>query len=768
MKICPVCNMGYPSDHAACPTDGARLIGSRDLEPGAVIRGKYQIVRQLGRGGMGTVYLADHLLLGRQRALKFISSDLSQDPRFLRRFRQEAQAAIELRHPNVAEVVDLDQDEDGTPYIAMEYVEGPDLGHALARGLPPVARALEIARGVALALGAAHAKGIVHRDVKPGNILLSGRKGSRETPKLLDFGIAAIKETATTLGGTQGLMLTPQYAAPEQWRGMPAGEVDGRADLYALGGVLYQMLTGETCFHAQNTEGWMYQHLHGAVQAPSRLRPTLANWRGLDALVLRLLAKEREGRPKDAAEVVALIDAVLITDQEANQETAMLTALQPKQATALPGQRRVSWWMLGVAGAVVAAAVAGGAILLSQHSRSGSAGQTAPLQTLTQSPTAAPGKVPESTQGVNSGGFETPKAQDSSAELINQVADAMASTAKKEVPVENLPATAQQAEALHNQKRYVEAKPLLEQACSANNADACFYLGKMFGEALGVPLDYARAATFYTRACDGGNEKGCNNLGLFYSKGLGTVQDYARAVSLFTRVCDSGNGKGCSNLAEMYAQGQGVNRDDARAAELYGKGCDGGESNACGRLGLMLTGGHGVFQDIPRAAGLFSKACDAGNAMGCNDLGILYISGNGIGRDAARAVTLFNQACAGGVDLGCDNAGLVYSTGDGASKDFSRAISLFTSACNHGFASSCDHLGKMYWDGNGVGRDDSRAASLYAKACDGGNADACLQLGVLYRVGDGVAQNNDSAMRYFRKACTLGSKIACDKVKTVQ
>ncbi|MGB8261384.1 MAG: hypothetical protein WCE75_13580 [Terracidiphilus sp.] len=115
MKRCPLCDTGYPNHQSNCDKDGALLIESRDLEPGTTIRGKYRIVRLLGHGGMGTVYLAEHILLGQPRALKFISAELSQDARFLKRFRHEAQAAIQLRHPNVVEVVDLDQAEDGTP-----------------------------------------------------------------------------------------------------------------------------------------------------------------------------------------------------------------------------------------------------------------------------------------------------------------------------------------------------------------------------------------------------------------------------------------------------------------------------------------------------------------------------------------------------------------------------------------------------------------------------------------------------------------------------
>jgi hypothetical protein len=163
---------------------------------------------------------------------------------------------------------------------------------------------------VAQALNVAHAKGIVHRDVKPENILIARAHEADETPKLLDFGIAAMKDTATALSRTRGMMLTPEYAAPEQWKGMPSDQMDGRTDLYALGGVLYEMLTASTCFHSHNTEGWMFHHLQGERGAPSRVRPELAQWVGLDSLVMRTLAMDREQRPRDVAEFVRELDGV--------------------------------------------------------------------------------------------------------------------------------------------------------------------------------------------------------------------------------------------------------------------------------------------------------------------------------------------------------------------------------------------------------------------------------------------------------------------------
>jgi WD40 repeat protein/serine/threonine protein kinase len=285
------------------------LIESRDLEPGAAVRGKYRIVRILGRGGMGTVYLAQHILLDEPRALKFMSPEFSRDAKFLKRFRMEAKAASGLHHPNVVGVVDLDQAEDGSPFIAMEYVQGRDLRAALAEAPFPVERALAIAREVASGLTKAHARGIIHRDIKPANIMLARELDSPEVPKILDFGIAAMKERATAVT-THGIMLTPQYAAPEQWKGIAAQELDGRVDLYALGGVLYEMLTGRTAFLAHNAEGWLYQHLQVAPEAPSKARPELATWKGLDELVLRLLEKDREKRTASAGDFIRELDNI--------------------------------------------------------------------------------------------------------------------------------------------------------------------------------------------------------------------------------------------------------------------------------------------------------------------------------------------------------------------------------------------------------------------------------------------------------------------------
>ena len=325
MKTCPVCDTPFTDEKSHCPTDGAALIRSQELEAGRTVRSKYRIMKKIGQGGMGQVYLAEHLMLGGKLALKFLSPELSQSPRFIKRFRLEAKAAYQLKNPNIVEVVDLDQDEDGTLFIAMEYVEGASLRSVMGRfpsGLPPV-QALKFAREVASGLAVAHGRGIIHRDIKPENILIAHKQGEADHAKVLDFGIAAMSEGITDVSRTHGVLLTPEYASPEQWRGTPANELDCRADLYALGGVLYEMLAGARPYKATNSEGWMFQHLNGNYTPLAALCPEIeSEFRGIGQVVDQLLARDREDRLPCAEALVEELDRILEESPTAAREEA--------------------------------------------------------------------------------------------------------------------------------------------------------------------------------------------------------------------------------------------------------------------------------------------------------------------------------------------------------------------------------------------------------------------------------------------------------------
>jgi serine/threonine protein kinase len=310
MKLCPQCESGYPDNLTACPIHGGLLGEIRDLKPGMLVRDTYRIVKKLGQGGMGAVYLADHILLAEPQVLKFLSSELSRDRDFTERFLREVRTLRQIRHKNVVHAGNLEPAEDGTLFFSMEFVDGPDLLTFVRHSPQPfdVREALAITRGIAEGLGAAHDQGMVHRDIKPENILMAP-DGKNWVPKIADFGIVATREGHGA--EVSAPMLTPYFAAPEQWLGAPAAELDGRTDLYALGGLLFEMLTGQSVFHAKDYQGWGEQHLNSPPRPPSSVRPELADWRGLDTLVLRLLAKHRDDRPRDVAELLHLLDGVV-------------------------------------------------------------------------------------------------------------------------------------------------------------------------------------------------------------------------------------------------------------------------------------------------------------------------------------------------------------------------------------------------------------------------------------------------------------------------
>jgi WD40 repeat protein/tRNA A-37 threonylcarbamoyl transferase component Bud32 len=342
MKICPQCECGYPDSQTTCPVHGGVLSEIRDLRPGMLIRGTYRIVEKLGKGGMGTVYLARQTLLNEPRALKFLAPDLSEDEEFTRRFLREVRTLRKVRNRHVVDCGDPERAEDGSLFFSMEYVDGPNLGSFLKNAPRPfdVPLALEITRGIAEGLGAAHAKGMVHRDIKPENILLA-HEGDHWIAKIADFGIVATKDSRHHTR-TGNMLLTMAYASPEQWTGTRAADLDGRTDLYALGCLLFDMLTGRPVFDAENYHEWAQSHLNTPPHPPSSLRPELARWKGLDALVLRLLAKDRNHRPQDVPELLELIDTIVydpsaaIQDEPAQPSSLQAESARPAIQTSLP------------------------------------------------------------------------------------------------------------------------------------------------------------------------------------------------------------------------------------------------------------------------------------------------------------------------------------------------------------------------------------------------------------------------------------------------
>ncbi len=274
--------------------------------------GNYRAISLLGEGGMGAVYLAEHPGIGRRVAVKVLHRNYIRDENLLGRFLNEARAANAIRHPNIIEILDSGTIADGTPFLVMELLEGESLGGRIRRvGALPTPIAVEFAYQTASALGAAHKKGIVHRDLKPDNLYIvpDPHEPDRERIKVLDFGIAKLQQgsaadSVKTRTGT--LMGTPIYMSPEQCRGTRA--VDHRSDIYSLGVILFEMLTGQPPFVSEGFGELVNMHLNVAPAAPSSRNPAVPP--ALDAIVLHMLEKNADQRFPDMAALQAALKGV--------------------------------------------------------------------------------------------------------------------------------------------------------------------------------------------------------------------------------------------------------------------------------------------------------------------------------------------------------------------------------------------------------------------------------------------------------------------------
>lgn len=369
--------------------EAARRGGTRpqqDSLVGCIVDERYEVVQLLGEGGMGSVYRVRHRVLGRQFALKALRSEYARDRALAERFVQEARAAAAISNPHVVSITDFGMLDQGQPYFVMELLEGQTLSSVMReRGVLAPEFVVGVARAVASALASAHEVGVIHRDLKPDNIILLGDANTPTSLKVLDFGLAKLLGT-NRLTRDDVVYGTPQYMSPEQASGE---ELDRRVDVYALGILMYEMVTGRVPFEADSYMGVLTQQLYAEPTPPTQLRPELSRCPGLEAIILGCLRKQRDERMSGMQQVICALDELNI-DIAPNAPVdsvrkRTISSIRPPLDSRVVRRRkqRRRWWTYAMLGAFAL----GVALVLLYDRLSSRSGNASPV------PSAAAGLV---------------------------------------------------------------------------------------------------------------------------------------------------------------------------------------------------------------------------------------------------------------------------------------------------------------------------------------------------------------------------------------
>ncbi len=369
-KICPTCGTEYPLSERFCPRDGTALrsaTAGTDLM-GTVVADRYHILKKLGEGGMGQVYLAEHVKMGRKSALKVMNPGMNQDADAIARFNREASNASRLNHPNICAIYDFGETPDGLIYLAMEFIEGQSLTSLVEKsGALPPARAASIIHQSADALQVAHDAGIVHRDLKPDNIMIAKNRDGTDLAKVVDFGIAkAHSSDAQKVTKTGMVVGTPEYMSPEQLSG---DKLDGRSDIYSLALVAFNCLTGTLPFPSESAQEAMIARLIEQPKTLAEMKPDIAWPAEVQQVMDKALARDANERYQSAAQFGRELWAAcesMPASQAAEAGTQVLSAPAsaaagvPKTRVATPGEggKTVAAPAPGAKGAPAAAASA--------------------------------------------------------------------------------------------------------------------------------------------------------------------------------------------------------------------------------------------------------------------------------------------------------------------------------------------------------------------------------------------------------------------------
>jgi len=595
--------------------------------------GPYQVIEEIARGGQGVVLKAQHVSRGTTVALKLL---LSGDADSYARFEREAETLARLSHPNLLGVDGYGQLPDGTPYLAMEFVRGKDLLDLVrTHGRLGPEDLAEILLPLAEALHYCHEQGVVHRDVKPQNVMFEEGTGR---VLLVDFGLikrdrlreawAVQDRQSLTQEGT--MLGTPAFMPPEQVS-EEFGQVDARSDVYALGGLLYFLLTGHKPYAGESTVNVIVKVMGSPPPDPrglvSSVPPALAE------LCLRSMAKDMDERPASAAVFAEALRVHILSAPKEGSGSRLLAALVclGVLGLALGGVYAATWEP-----AEPSLAIASPSSPTPGASARASASASRRSSSPSPSPSPSSAKSPEHVEALYQ--------------------RALAHEAGEGVP--------------RDMKRAREA---YLQAALGGHLGAAFRLGSLLDRD-GGPNSLAAAARWFRRAAEGGNTQAMNRLGRAYQDGRGVPHDRAQALAWHRRAAETGDVKGMYSLGLLFSSGARSPSEFAQAREWAGRAARLGHMDAQFLLGRMLSTGKGGAKDGALAYEWHQRAFKQGKAESCYYLGVICAKGNGVPEDQERAAEWFRRGAEAGHGQSMYFLALRCFDGKGVPKDRAKGL----------------------------------------------------------------------------------------------
>ena len=701
----------------------------------------YEILGELGRSN-ARVLKAKHRQTGEIRAIKHFALNTDEDT--IRRFQRESEIMTGIDHPNIVRIHEVHFDAE-LPYIVMEMIEGGDVRSLLQKQSSlDVATTIRLGLQMADALKTIHERGIIHRDIKPDNIMYRRLQSGEMHFLLTDFGIAKLREQSNTVTGQT--LMTYEYASPEQFDNPKS--VNEATDYYSLGVVFYECLSGKVPFSME--ELGMRKFLYSVTELPPPALTALAGQllpEGLTELVMGLLTK-------DVSERIAEIDQLVLSLEQVRYHSVL-------QRMGKSGQRPIS----GQKETITPASKSTASIPTNEKATSGKTRKASTVSEKDKAEPAAGSTKKASSQTKKKS--EVTSAKQQAPPSDKQQTPPPPVSPQEEIHILPPYSTTQtqqlvaEADRQYANQNFIAAFNYYQKAAKQGDTIGELSMGHMHEQGLGTNQHYQQAFYWYQKAALHGNATAQNRLGWHYEKGHGVAQDHQQAMYWYQKASDQGNATGHNNLGHMYYFGNGTSRNYEKAYQLYQKAAI--QDNGTGQfmLGLMHENGYGVPKNVAEAVRWYKLAAqpNKGNQQDARK------SLKRLGHDAvsladqqynennyAKAIELYREAAMQGDPVGQLSVAHMYHNGQGTAKDAQQALHWYQKSAEQGNATAQNLLGGMYQTGDAVTQNYQQALSWYQKAADQGNATGQNNVGHMYYFGYGMAKDYKQALSWYQKA----------------